>query len=245
VSGRIGTHLRSNVVGYVALFIALGGVTYAAGLGPDSVKSKQIKQGAVRSEEVKDDSITGVDVNESSLVLAGETASALLDKVKTVDGAGSGLSADSLDELDSSNLYTKADSDARFPLADIGFQNLTASSTGTYIPFADFAELDLVCDAGGNPSVALKNISGSNLRVYTDTGADVPTVNAPLGNGASTTLVGTAAADNTADRITYLVRGGVGTVRIEAWIENLGAPNTTNCLFNTQALGQGALTPAG
>ncbi len=245
MSGRIGTHLRSNVVGYVALFIALGGVTYAAGLARDSVKSKQIKAGAVRSEEVLDDTITGFDVNESSLVLAGETSTALLDKLKTVDGAGSSLSADSLDELDSSNLYTKLETDERFPLADARFANLTAATTGTYIPFADFAQLDLACDAGGNPTVALKNVSGSNLRVYTDTGAADPTVNAPLGNGASTTPVGSAVADNTADRITYLVRGGVGTVRIEAWIENLGAPNTTNCLFNTQALGQGALTPAG
>src|SRR5215208_6041784 len=86
---RLSTHLRSNVVGYVALFIALGGVAYAAGLARDSVKSKQIKKGAVRSEEVKDDSLTGTDVNESSLVLAGESAQALLDKLKSVDGEGS------------------------------------------------------------------------------------------------------------------------------------------------------------
>src|SRR5688572_1321360 len=139
VSGRISGHLRSNVVGYVALFIALGGVTYAAGLAEDSVKSKQIKTGAVRSDEAKDnsltgsdvadrsitgvdvagDSLTGAEVAESTLNLpAADTPEQLLDKLKTVDGAGSGLSADALDDVDSSNLYTKGDSDSRFPLYD-------------------------------------------------------------------------------------------------------------------------------
>ena len=244
MNGRISGHLRSNIVGYIALFIALGGVAWAAGLAKDSVKSKQIKKGAVRSEEVKDNALTGVDIDESSLALAGETAAALLDKLKTVDGEGSGLSADSLDSLDSSNLYTKADADNRFPLADATFSNLAASATGTYLPFLDFAELDMVCDAAGNPSVALKNVSGSNLRVYADTGAADPAVTAPVANGSSTTLVGSANADNTADHVTYLARGAVGTVRIEVWMENLGAPNTTNCIFNNQALGQGFLTPA-
>lgn len=39
----IRTHLRSNVVGYVALFLALTAGAYAAGLPKNSVKSKQIK----------------------------------------------------------------------------------------------------------------------------------------------------------------------------------------------------------
>ena len=132
MNGRIGTHVRSNVVGYVALFIALGGVTYAAGLAKDSVKSKQIKTGAVRSAEAKDnsltgtdvadnsltgtdvtdggltgadvadDSLTGADVQESTLNLPTDTPQQLLEKILTVDGAGTGLSADSLDSLDSS-----------------------------------------------------------------------------------------------------------------------------------------------
>src|SRR5690242_1621380 len=96
VTGRISRHVRSNVVGYIALFVALGGVTYAAGLARDSVKAKQIAKNAVRSKEVKNDALTGADVNESKLVLPTETGQTILDKLKTVDGAGSGLSADSL-----------------------------------------------------------------------------------------------------------------------------------------------------
>jgi hypothetical protein len=267
VSSRIGRHIRSNVVGYVALFIALGGVTYAAGLARDSVKAKQIKTGAVRSDEAKDnsltgtdvadgslggidvtdDSITGADVQESSLNLppaASDTPQQILDKLITVDGAGSGLSADSLDTLDSSDLYTRTASDARYPVGTGNVSMITANTTSTRNPFASFAELTFVCDAGGNPSVALKNVSGSNLRVYTDTGDPAPTLNAPLNNGATTTPVAAANADNTADHVTYLVRGGLGTASFDVWVENQGAPNATNCLFNFQALGQATLTPS-
>jgi hypothetical protein len=40
MSGSINCHIRSNVVGYVAVFLALSGGAYAAGLKADSVKSK-------------------------------------------------------------------------------------------------------------------------------------------------------------------------------------------------------------
>ena len=275
--GRISRHLRSNVVGYVALFIALGGVTYAAGLARDSVKAKQIKTGAVRSDEAKDesltgtdlangsvtgadlgdgsvtgadvedDSLTGADVNEATLNLPAttpDTPEQLLEKLKTVDGAGSGLSADSLDTLDSSNLYTKTESDGRYPLGTAGFAMITANTNTTRAPFANFAELDFVCDAAGVPSVALKNIAGTNLRVYTDTGDDTPDLNAPLNNGASTTPVIGTTGNTTADHVTYLARGPVGTASFEVWVEDQGAPNATNCLFNYQAIGQATLTPS-
>jgi hypothetical protein len=273
VSGRIGNHLRSNVVGYIALFIALGGAAYAAGLARDSVKSKQIKAGAVKSSEVADgsltgadvadagltgadvadagltgadvadDSLTGADVQESSLDLpAGgqaDTPQQLLDKLITVDGAGSGLAADALDDLDSSNLYTKTEADGRYPLADLTFFNLAASATNTYLPFASFLELDMACDVGGTPSMSLKNVSGGNLRVYTDTGATDPVTNAPLANNASTAAIPGPVADGTADHVTYLVRGPAGTVSLDAWVENMAAPTATNCLFNLETTGQG------
>lgn len=41
MSRRIGQHLRSNVIGYLALFVALGGTAYA--LDANSVKSKHIR----------------------------------------------------------------------------------------------------------------------------------------------------------------------------------------------------------
>ena len=49
VSERIGRHLRSNVVAYVALFAALGGTAVALP-GRNNVKSKNLAANAVNRE---------------------------------------------------------------------------------------------------------------------------------------------------------------------------------------------------
>jgi hypothetical protein len=61
-------HIRSNVIGYVALFVALSGVAYAANAVPkNSVSSSSIKKGAVKGSDVANEALTGTDVNESTL----------------------------------------------------------------------------------------------------------------------------------------------------------------------------------
>jgi hypothetical protein len=64
---RLTSHLRSNVIGYVALFFALSAGAYAASLAPDSVKSKHIKDGHVTNADVAPDAVTGPKVVESTL----------------------------------------------------------------------------------------------------------------------------------------------------------------------------------
>jgi hypothetical protein len=68
----IRTHIRTSIVGYVALFFALSAGAYAAGLAPDTVKSKHIKDNQVKTADVRDDNLaggglTGDDIVESSL----------------------------------------------------------------------------------------------------------------------------------------------------------------------------------
>src|SRR6478752_3024767 len=54
----------ANVMATIAVFIALGGSSYAAFVLPrDSVGSKQIRKGAVRSTEIKDRSIALRDIS--------------------------------------------------------------------------------------------------------------------------------------------------------------------------------------
>jgi hypothetical protein len=83
VLARISNHVRSNVIAYLALFVALSGTAYAAGkvgskdiktgavkskqIGDDQVKSKDLRDGkAVKSRDVKDDSLTAADIDEST-----------------------------------------------------------------------------------------------------------------------------------------------------------------------------------
>lgn len=66
--GPVRRHIRSNVVGYLALFVALTGVTYAAGGVPkNSVSSSSIKKGAVKSIDVRNGTLTGTDVRDGAL----------------------------------------------------------------------------------------------------------------------------------------------------------------------------------
>jgi hypothetical protein len=64
---RITAYLRNNVLGLIALFIALGGVAYAAGLPKNSVTSKQIKAGAVKTGELANNAVTSPKVANGSL----------------------------------------------------------------------------------------------------------------------------------------------------------------------------------
>jgi hypothetical protein len=62
------SHLSfANVMSVIAVFIAIGGGAYAAGIAKDSVKSKQIKAGAVKSAELADDAVTSPKVKDGSL----------------------------------------------------------------------------------------------------------------------------------------------------------------------------------
>jgi hypothetical protein len=66
--GRIGAYLRQNVLGLVAIFLALSAGAYAVQKAPkNSVVSKSIKDGQVKSADIGDGEVTGADVDEASL----------------------------------------------------------------------------------------------------------------------------------------------------------------------------------
>jgi hypothetical protein len=61
-------HLRRNAIAYVALFVALGGTSYAAvSLRRNSVGTAQLKNGAVTGPKVKLNSLTASDFEAGSL----------------------------------------------------------------------------------------------------------------------------------------------------------------------------------
>jgi collagen triple helix repeat protein len=65
---RIFAHLRANVIAYLALFVALGGSSYAAvRLTPGSVTSSALAKGAVTRTKLAKNSVTSADVVNKSL----------------------------------------------------------------------------------------------------------------------------------------------------------------------------------
>lgn len=73
MSSRIASHLRSNVVAYAALFVALSGTAYAANtvgsadIIDNSVASVDLKNSDVRGADVRDGTLGSLDVADESL----------------------------------------------------------------------------------------------------------------------------------------------------------------------------------
>lgn len=80
---RLRDHLRGNVVGYVALFVALSGTVYAA----DKVGSKDIRTGAVKSKQIADDQVRSKDLKDGKAVTSRDVA----DQTLRLGDLGGGL----------------------------------------------------------------------------------------------------------------------------------------------------------
>lgn len=84
---RIASHLRGNVVGYVALFAALGGTSYAAvQLAPGSVTTRALANGAVTNSKLARDSVGEGNLRKHSLTAADFRAGALTQAFQAVAG---------------------------------------------------------------------------------------------------------------------------------------------------------------
>jgi hypothetical protein len=67
------SHARRNLIAYLALFVALGGTSYAAvNLPPNSVGGKQLKKNAVTSKKVKNGSLLRVDFKGATAASVGD-----------------------------------------------------------------------------------------------------------------------------------------------------------------------------
>lgn len=89
---RFTAHLRGHAVGYVALFIALGGTSYAAvRLPPGSVKSPAIAKGAVTKSKLARNSVTSRHVAKGALTVSDFKAGTFLRGLKG-DAGADGLS---------------------------------------------------------------------------------------------------------------------------------------------------------
>jgi hypothetical protein len=86
---RVAGHLRANLVGYVALFAALGGTSYAATqLAPGSVTTRSLANGAVTHAKLSANSVGANDLIKRSLTAADFRPGALLNALSGLKGAG-------------------------------------------------------------------------------------------------------------------------------------------------------------
>jgi hypothetical protein len=125
----------------VAVFLALGGISYAAiQLPKNSVGSKQLKKGSVGTAKVKDEAVTAGKVKKGSLTGAQIDASTLgtVPRATVADSADHAAAADSAAKAataDSAARATRADdADALGGLSSDAYAKTVASGSFPYDP---------------------------------------------------------------------------------------------------------------
>jgi hypothetical protein len=76
----------ANVMASIAVFVAIGGGAYAAGIAKDSVGTKQLKDNGVKSADLKDGGIATVDI-KSGAVTGGTIADGSVTGTEVGNGA--------------------------------------------------------------------------------------------------------------------------------------------------------------
>jgi hypothetical protein len=114
MSSSIRDHIRSNVVGYVALFFAVTGVAWAAHTAPkNSVTSKSIRDGQVKTKDVRDGAITNPKLADGAVSAQKVAPDSLtgnqIDEFSLgqVPSAAQAGNADKLDNFDSTDLQQR------------------------------------------------------------------------------------------------------------------------------------------
>lgn len=65
---RLVTHIRHNVIGYLALFVALGGTSYAAfSLPRNSVGTRQLRNGAVTNKKLGRGAVAPTNLSDKTI----------------------------------------------------------------------------------------------------------------------------------------------------------------------------------
>jgi hypothetical protein len=153
-------HLRTNLVGYIALFVALVGVPTAWAVAKNSVGSKQLKPGAVKTSDIANNAVKSPKVADGSL-LAQDFASGQL-PAGPPGAPGQPFRAMALVDGDPTSPSFLPD------IPEVGFTSVSHNSTGVFC---------LVTDTGIDPTtdppfltVEYNFSAGENFTVMWDQG---------------------------------------------------------------------------
>jgi hypothetical protein len=221
VSERVGAHLRQNVIGYVAVFIACTGTSYAAGkvttnqIKRDAITSPLIKNGQVKSADVANENIRGVDVAPNSL-------------------SGSDIDEGSLRGLNTSladgSVTTEKLADGSVTLPKLGFDPATQAEVDGLL--ANVALLDGAQSfTGTNAFGGTTNLNGpAILNGLVQLNADL---DATFGNGESLSIQATqTGTDATTPLVSNITNNTSSGLQRAASFSNLAGTGSTDFLLS-------------
>jgi hypothetical protein len=121
-------HLRRQAVGYLALFVALSGTTYAATTLPSDghtrkasasakIGARALKTNSVTARAIRRNAVRGSEVKESTLGLVPRAADSSLLGGSSLEQVRSGIDAASLGGTPRSGFYDASEVEARLPRA--------------------------------------------------------------------------------------------------------------------------------
>ena len=138
------------VAALLALFVALGGSSYAAvkitardiqrgavgtrAIANSSIRSVDVRDGALTGADVKDDSLTNADIDNSSLAAATARTADSAARATTATSATSAGNADKLDGLDSTDFTRPACSSQTGAIKGAVTIAASAGFSGTFTP---------------------------------------------------------------------------------------------------------------
>lgn len=122
--------LRGNTIALLALFVALGGTTYAAtSLPRNSVGAKQLKKNAVTNPKIANGAVTGLKIANNS-VKGADVLESSLGKVPSASNADNATHATSADTATSATSATNATTVGGASVDSLTIGRSTASTTG-------------------------------------------------------------------------------------------------------------------
>jgi hypothetical protein len=222
LSERVGTHLRQNVVGYMALFVAFTGTSYAAGkISTDQIKrnaitSPLIKNGQVKSADVANEGLRGIDVAPNSL-------------------SGSDIDEASLQGLSTSladgSVTTEKLADGSVTLPKLGFDPATQAEVDGVLANVALLDGSPQSFTGTNSFGGVTNLNGlTNLNGAAALSANL---DASFGNGENlaiqTTQTGT---DATTPLVSNLTNNTASGLQRAASLTNLAGTGSTDFLLS-------------
>ena len=166
-ASKIRTHLRGNVVGYIALFVALSGTAYAVDgplIGKNTVGSEDIINDEVYSRDVRNGQILSADVRDDTLPNGGLGGADIANAALT----GQDVADDTIGSSDVSGIWGPDVADGGLTGNDIQ----TGSLTGIDIS-NNSINADDVFGLRGDDDIEDGSLAGVDVRNGSLTGADL------------------------------------------------------------------------
>jgi hypothetical protein len=216
---RLRSHIAGNAIGYVALFVALGGTSYGVATG--FIDSREIRNNTIRTQDLRNNEVRSRDIRNRTIIgrdlLSNTLGGAQVNESRLgeVPSAATAADASALGGLPASNF-------GRAPAATV---DLSDETGGTVLEMSGLGTLAVPaagCETEASPEVRLeyRNTSGASQDVF-----------AFLPNAATELVHDVVGAGATAPQ--SVLSGTLGYAQLRARQHGAGARQATIIVFTT------------